>query len=131
MASLRVEWGVLQREICEALAISFVAPHPNSSVVLRSVWPQNAEMVMRAMVALFEQDKGEVGRLVDVCQELRVLEVVLDSTPLPFAIELATAAARGGGLNLEQWLQRRVGFHRLSFLGVSAPAATPTWVTHQ
>jgi len=75
MASLRVEWGVLQREICEALAISFVAPHPNSAVVLRTVWPQNAEMIMRAMVSLYEQDKGEIGRLVDVCQELRVLEV--------------------------------------------------------
>ena len=75
MASLRMEWGVLQREICEALAISFVAPHPNSSVVLQAVWPQNAEMIMRAMVSLYEQDKANIGRVLDVCQELRVLEV--------------------------------------------------------
>jgi CCR4-NOT transcription complex subunit 1 len=120
MASLRVEWGVLQREVCQALAISFVAPHPNSSVVLRSVWPQNAEMIMRAMVSLFEQDKNEISRVLDVCEELRVLDIVLDSTPLAFAIELATVAARNTLLNLEQWLQRRVGYHRLPFLGVSA-----------
>lgn len=50
-----------------------------------------------------------------------VMQVVLDSTPLPFAIELATMAARSNLLNLEQWLQRRMGFHRLPFLGVSTP----------
>lgn len=127
MAAVRTEWGVLQQEMCESLVTSFVAIHPNSAAVLSRVWPHNQDVVVRAMLALYKQEDTSISRILDVCEELKALTVVLDATPFEFAVELAALAARREYLNVEKWLQERIGYHRLPFLTVRLiiSAATP------
>ncbi|KAK9824056.1 hypothetical protein WJX72_007392 [[Myrmecia] bisecta] len=116
IAAVRTEWGILQREICDALVVTYVASHPNSSIVLQRLWPLNREQVLRAMVALYEKDPANISRVLDVCQELKGLAIVLDNTPFPFCIELAALAARREYLNLEKWLQERIVAHQAAFM---------------
>ena len=118
MATVRTEWGILQHEVCEGLAITFVGPHPNSALVLQRVWPHNQEIILRAMLALYQQEDANIARVLDVCEELEALAVVLDGTPFNFAIELAALAAQQEHLNLEKWLQERTSYHHLPFLTV-------------
>ena len=125
MASLRTEWGVLQHELCQALALEFVATaKPDAATVLRLVWPKSSNSIMRAMLALYDQDRKHLDRVLDICAEIRVLGAVLDSTPFPFAIELASLAASSGLINLEKWLQEQATFHQLPFLAVCLPSLT-------
>lgn len=120
MASCNLEWGVLQHEVCQALALEFVAtPQPNAAAVLRLVWPKSNNSVLRAMLALYDQDNKRLDRVLEVCLEIGVLNAVLDSTPFPFAIELASLAAAGGVINLEKWLQEQTTYHSFRFLAVS------------
>lgn len=120
MASLRTDWGVLQHEVCQALALQCMTQRPNSSAILQLVWPKSRNTIMRAMLALYEQDTANLERILDVCLDIGALGTVLDSTPLPFAIDLAsTAAGHGRGVvNLEKWLQDQVAYHNLPFLAV-------------
>ena len=120
MASFNLEWGVLQHEVCQALALDFVAtPQPNVSSVLRLVWPKSNSSILRAMLALYDQDHKRLDRVLEVCLEIGVLGAVLESSPFPFAIELASLAASEGLINLETWLQEQTGYHSIPFLAVS------------
>lgn len=115
VASVKGGWGPLQTELCEAPATTYIAPHPNSSLVLTRLWPLNKDIVMRAMVVLHSKDASTIARVLDVCQELKALTDVLRGTPTPFCTELAALAARREYLNLEKWLgeqfeSRGVGF---------------------
>jgi len=116
MAASRPEAGQLRKDICAALLPTFVMNHPNSSVVLHRVWPLNSEAVMAAMADLYAQDHMAVSRVLDVCQELKVLTEVLGSVAFPFALELAALAARREYLNLEKWLQDRLVSYGLPFI---------------
>lgn len=120
MASCNLEWGVLQHEVCQALALDFVAaPQPNAAAVLRLVWPKSNNSVLRAMLAVYDQDNKRLDRVLEVCLDIGVLSAVLDSTPFPFAIELASLAAAGGFINLDTWLREQHAYHSFRFLAVS------------
>lgn len=52
----------------DPLVVTYVASHPNSSVVLARLWAVNRDAVLRAVVALYQQDTSNVARVLDVCQ---------------------------------------------------------------
>jgi len=85
--------------------------HLNTALVLHRVYNASAagaECVARAMAEVHSREGGvNVPRLLDVCQDLKALSVVLDRAPHAFAVELAALAARREYLNLEKWLQER------------------------
>jgi len=116
LAQCTAEWGVVQEEVFAALVPMFLANHPNSSLVLQRLWPLNRKAVLLAMLDLHTKDNSVVGRLLDVCQELKVLTLVLESTPFAFSIDLASLAARREYLNLEKWLQGNFNARGLPFV---------------
>lgn len=117
-AAVEGGWGPLQTEI-DALATSYLQANPNSSVVLKRIWPLNRDMVLRCMTSLQKKDPTSVARLLDVCQELRSLSAVLDATPAPFCLELAALAARREYLNLEKWLCDQFTSRGVTFMQAS------------
>ena len=118
-ASVKGGWGPLQGELLDALVATYVAPHPNSAVVLARLWPLNSEVALRAMVALHAKDRTSVARSLDICQELKTLTDVLDATPPPFCLELASLAARREYLNLEKWLGEQFAQRGVAFMQAS------------
>lgn len=104
MAAVQAGWGPLQQEVLEPLVVTYVASHPNSGVVLQRLFPLNRDLLLRAMTSLYQKDASNIARVLDVCQDIKGLTVVLDATPTPFCLELAALAARREYLNLEKWL---------------------------
>lgn len=77
LASVREGWGPLQAEVCEALAVTYIASHPNSAVVQQRLWPLNRELVLRAMVALYAKDATNISRVLDVAQVISLCRLRL------------------------------------------------------
>lgn len=119
------DWGVLHREVCQGLVTIFVNFHRNSSAVLRRVWPENKDILIQSMLAMYKENENSMSRILDVCDELKGLSTVLDATPFNFATELAALAAHRELLNIEEWLQDRISFHRLPFLMVGPLCTDP------
>ena len=117
-ATVEGGWGPLQADI-DDLATSYLQTNVNSSVVLKRIWPLNRDMILRCMTTLQKKDPTSVARLLDVCQELRSLSAVLDATPAPFCLELASLAARREYLNLEKWLCDQFTSRGVTFMQAS------------
>ncbi|BBN05282.1 CCR4-NOT transcription complex subunit 1 [Marchantia polymorpha subsp. ruderalis] len=111
MAKVKTDWNTLQSEIFSALlpAVFNSAAH---TAVLQQLRFVNGEIVTRGMVEMHSKDPTHLSRFLDICQELKTLPVVLETTPFSFAIDLAALASRRECLNLEQWLQENITFHR-------------------
>ena len=103
------EHNALARDAFGALLPPYVATsHPKSGLVLRNVWGRHSVAVIRAMVDAHTSSLAAAERIFDVCQELNALQVVIDRSPFPLAIEMVSIASRRVGLNLEQWLQEKI-----------------------
>ncbi len=64
----RPTYGCIMQEVVEALTVTYVASHPNSAVVQQRLWPLNRDLVLRAMVALYQKDATNISRVLDVSQ---------------------------------------------------------------
>jgi hypothetical protein len=62
------DWSVLARDACDALVVKYIASQPNSGVVLPRLWAASKEAILRGLVALYEKDPNNIGRVLDVCQ---------------------------------------------------------------
>lgn len=49
---------------------------------------------------------------------LQILSTVLDATPFPFSIKLASIASRKEHINLEKWLSEKLSAHKNVFFEV-------------
>lgn len=117
LAECKTEWDVVQEEVFSALLPTFLHNHPNSNLVLHRLWPVLQPTILRAFVDLHAKDAAMVSRILDICQELKALTEVLNSTPYAFSIDLAALAARREFLNLEKWLQSKIVVLGLPFAG--------------
>lgn len=106
----------LLREVMVALVPAFLLNHPNCLLVMHRVWPLRKEMVLQIMIDLYSKDSTSMSRILDVCQDLKATVEVLESTPFPFAIELACLASRREFLDLEKWLRKSIVAHRAAFV---------------
>ena len=101
--------NALARDVFSALLPPYVATsHPKSGLVLRNVWSRHSVAVIRAMVDAHTSSPAAAERIFEVCQELNALQVVIDRSPFPLAIEMVSIASRRAGVNLEQWLQEKI-----------------------
>ncbi|KAK9805719.1 hypothetical protein WJX73_001907 [Symbiochloris irregularis] len=106
MGTAREDWSHLHLEALSQLVLSYVADHPNSGVVLPRLWHTSHPVVLDVMVTLHSNDNTTAIRSLQTLQELNGLPVALESTPAPFALELAMLVARGGDMGaLQAWLQ--------------------------
>lgn len=112
LAYIKTEWNMIQSEVMALLLPTYIGNNPNSSTVLHLVWPLRREAVVAAMTEMHSKDPSSVSRILDVCQDLKVLPQVLDTSSFAFAIDLASLASRREYLNLEKWLQDNINIHR-------------------
>jgi len=114
-AATRTSWGLLQGELFAALlpgtlglpgSASVLSGAPGASPgLVQRLWVTSAghDAVLRCLVDAHALQPGCLGRVLDICQELKSLTAILDSTPATFSVDLAALAARREYLNLEKW----------------------------
>ncbi|ORZ39473.1 CCR4-Not complex component, Not1-domain-containing protein [Catenaria anguillulae PL171] len=108
-------WDGVHAERVAFLTKEFLLGRPTSAFVLKEMWRIAPDLVRARMVELHREDASRLGRLLDVCQELKVLGDVLKSTPFTYALDLAALASRREFLNLERWIAEMVGEHGAPF----------------
>lgn len=116
MASVSQDWGKIQKQVADKLMPVFLTSNPNTFVVLLRIWPTCKDRVVEHMIRMYETDPASVSRILDVCQELKALQFVLDKTPHFMACDIATLAARREYLNLDRWLKDKYSADGILFL---------------
>lgn len=121
---------LLRQELLGKLFKVFLAPHPNSGVILAHAWHSQSiqikPILMLSMADWYlkagqegDNEHSRLSRILDVAQDLKALSMMLNGQPFPFVIDLAILASRREYLNLEKWLGDKIREHGEIFVAAT------------
>jgi CCR4-NOT transcription complex subunit 1 len=114
LAHVNTAYNLLQFEVLSCAFPAILKDAAKSNVV-NYLWHINPCLTLRGFVGA-HSDPSCLMRIVDVCQDMKILSAVLDSTPFAFSIRLAAAASRKDHSHLEKWLTEKLILYNDSFL---------------
>ncbi|KAI8909736.1 CCR4-Not complex component, Not1-domain-containing protein [Gorgonomyces haynaldii] len=114
IAQLRPE-KVSIKKLAAGLVRLLIGGHPHAPIVLPRVWQLAPDVFASGLVLLYSEDPTSISRILDIAQELKALEAILECRPFGFAIDLAAIASRREYLNLEKWLRDHIAEHGDAF----------------
>ncbi|KAG2320415.1 hypothetical protein Bca52824_013628 [Brassica carinata] len=103
MTHIKTTYNLIQREVVSAILPMIIANSQDSGFIL-NLWHQNTELVLWGILNAQNLKADRLLNLIDICHELKVLSVVLESVPISFSIRLAVLASLKGYLDIENWL---------------------------
>lgn len=112
VAQVKTAFNQLQHEIFAALFPAYLGTNPNCSILLHQLWLVDPDIVLWGLMDIHAKDPSSISKILDACQEIKALTMVLDLTPFSFAIELAALASKREFLNLEKWLNDNLSSQR-------------------
>ncbi|KAJ1296292.1 hypothetical protein BS78_01G288700 [Paspalum vaginatum] len=114
VSHINTTYNLIQHEVLACVFPAMVKNTMHSSL-MNYLWHINPYLTLRGFVDA-HSDISCLLRTVEICEDLKILATVLDSTPFAFSIRLATAAFRKDHSNLEKWLTEKLSAHRATFL---------------
>ncbi|KAH9811088.1 CCR4-Not complex component, Not1-domain-containing protein [Melampsora americana] len=118
IALIQVErpWGVLHTDLASQLLQSFLTGHPSHQLVFLRIWQLDPSFLMAALREFYESNEMNVTRVLDIAQDLKILEQVLNCQPsVQMVLDLASLASRREYLNLDKWLGDRLSSYGRGF----------------
>ncbi|KAL9690797.1 hypothetical protein QQ045_011207 [Rhodiola kirilowii] len=114
MAQINTMYCLLQREV---LSIVFPVIWKTAAVngLILQLWNLNPSMVLRGFWKAYNIDPSSIIKTLDICIELKNLELVLEMVPIYFGIRLASIASTKGLIDLEKWLSNHLNTYKGSF----------------
>lgn len=109
-------WGAQQEQLSEKGCEVFFAGQPNHQLVFYRLWQVDPEFLCRKFVEYHTKDSLNIGRILDIAQDLRILDQLLNLQPYAFAVDLAALASRRECLNIEKWLDHNISTGQDAFL---------------
>lgn len=116
LASIDPNWNSINKEILVKLTCGFLLGQPSSSIILPRLWSLNPNVLLFCMVEMHRREPNCLGRLLDVAQELKILNVIVDAKPFTFSLDLASLASRRNFLNMEKWIVDSFSSHGEPFI---------------
>ncbi|KAF8197388.1 Not1-domain-containing protein [Pholiota molesta] len=110
-----VHMGLLQ----VPLLAMFLAGHPNHQLVFMRIWQIDPSYLTTAFRDFYEENPLNITRILDVAQDLKILDALLEVQPFTFALDVAALASRREYLNLDKWLADNVASYGAEFLRAS------------
>ncbi|KAL0758259.1 hypothetical protein Bca101_095927 [Brassica carinata] len=96
-------YNLIQREVLSVVFPLIITNSQDSGFILH-LWHQNAELVLWGILNAQNLKVDSILRIIEICHELKILSVVLESVPVSFSIRLAALASLRGFLDIENWL---------------------------
>lgn len=109
-------WNAVQREYSNRLLSMFLAGHPNHQLVFMRIWQIDPQYLLTAFRDHYNDNPINITRILDVAQDLKILEALLEVQPFAFALDVAALASRREYLNLDKWLADHAATHGISFI---------------
>ncbi|KNZ75310.1 General negative regulator of transcription subunit 1 [Termitomyces sp. J132] len=109
-------WKEIRLEYSRKLLAMFLAGHPNHQLVFMRIWQIQPSYLTNAFRDFYEENPLNITRILDVAQDLKILEALLEVRPFIFALDVAALASRREYLNLDKWLADNVTNHGGEFL---------------
>ncbi|CAK5279384.1 unnamed protein product [Mycena citricolor] len=109
-------WNEIRREYSRRLLGMFLAGHPNHQLVFMRIWQIEPSYLTDAFRDFYEENPLNITRILDVAQDLKILESLLEVRPFVFALDVAALASRREYLNLDKWLADNVAHHGAEFV---------------
>ncbi|KAG6897848.1 hypothetical protein C0992_010336 [Termitomyces sp. T32_za158] len=109
-------WTDTRLEYSRKLLSMFLAGHPNHQLVFMRMWQIKPSCLTTAFREFYEENPLNITRILDVAQDLKILEALLEVRPFVFALDVAALASRREYLNLDKWLADNVANHGSEFL---------------
>ncbi|KAF8078158.1 Not1-domain-containing protein [Lyophyllum atratum] len=109
-------WNEIRLEYSRKLLAMFLAGHPNHQLVFMRIWQIEPTYLTNAFRDFYEENPLNITRILDVAQDLKILEALLEVRPFIFALDVAALASRREYLNLDKWLADNVANHGGEFL---------------
>ncbi|XP_038898360.1 CCR4-NOT transcription complex subunit 1 [Benincasa hispida] len=111
MAHANTAYNLLQYEVSFSV-FPLLLRNPLGSDLIFQLWHLNPNLVLRGFVDAQNSDPDSMVRIVDICQELKILFSVLDMIPYSCSIRLAALASRQEYLDLEKWLSNNLNTYK-------------------
>uniref|UniRef100_A0A8D9AYG7 CCR4-NOT transcription complex subunit 1 n=1 Tax=Cacopsylla melanoneura TaxID=428564 RepID=A0A8D9AYG7_9HEMI len=115
--------SVFRQDLLSNLMPIFLGNHPNSAILLHHAWNSPhisiKQIVMHSMAEWCQRgdyDQSRLSRILEVAQDLKALNLLLNATSFPFIIDLACLASRREYLKLEKWLTDKIREHGEPFV---------------
>ncbi|KAF5324741.1 hypothetical protein D9611_004517 [Ephemerocybe angulata] len=109
-------WNDIRLEYSRKLLAMFLAGHPNHQLVFMRIWQIQPSYLTTAFRDFYDENNLNITRILDVAQDLKILEPLLEVQPFTFALDVAALASRREYLNLDKWLADKVTAHGAEFL---------------
>ncbi|KAK4414642.1 CCR4-NOT transcription complex subunit [Sesamum alatum] len=114
MAHVNTAYNLIQNEVASAVLPMALKNASGNSLIL-NLWHVNRNMLLRGLIDAVHLDQDNISRILDVCQELKILSPVLDMIPFHFGIRLAALASRKEIMDLENWLSTHLATNKDAF----------------
>ncbi|GFS35543.1 transcription regulator [Actinidia rufa] len=114
MAHINTAYNLLQDEVSSAVLPMIFKSSLGSGMILH-LWRVNPNLLLRGFLDAYNTDPDDMSRVLDICQELKILLQVLEMVPLYFGIRLAALASRKELVDLENWLISNLSTYKSIF----------------
>ncbi|OLL23018.1 General negative regulator of transcription subunit 1 [Neolecta irregularis DAH-3] len=129
---LAAPWVPHHEALISRLFLHFFHSQPINLMVFYKLFQTAPDFLFTRVRNILEQDRMQASRVLDIAQELRILEAILQIRPYELSLELSSLASRREYLNLEKYVRGEMkGPHKeefvtavLEFLRVKAMAET-------
>ncbi|EJF62472.1 Not1-domain-containing protein [Dichomitus squalens LYAD-421 SS1] len=112
----QASWNDIRLEYTQRLLAMFLAGHPNHQLVFMRIWQIEPAYLTNAFRDFYDESNLNITRILDVAQDLKILDALLEVRPFKFALDVAALASRREYLNLDKWLADNVTTHGADFL---------------
>ncbi|KAF9557678.1 Not1-domain-containing protein [Agrocybe pediades] len=109
-------WNEIRLEYSRKLLAMFLAGHPNHQLVFMRIWQIEPSYLTDAFRDFYDENPLNITRILDVAQDLKILESLLEVRPFTFALDVAALASRREYLNLDKWLADNITSYGGEFL---------------
>ncbi|XP_077235419.1 transcription regulator [Tasmannia lanceolata] len=114
MAHINTAFNLLQYEVSSTV-FPMIIGNATGSGIIHLLWHVNSSLVLRGFMDIHNTFPDIISRILDICQELKILSSVLEMTPFTFSIKLAVLASRKEHLNLDKWLTENLSIYKDAF----------------
>ncbi|XP_004306964.1 PREDICTED: CCR4-NOT transcription complex subunit 1-like [Fragaria vesca subsp. vesca] len=114
MAHINTPYNLLQYEV-SFIVFPMIVKNVMGNGMIVHLWHTNPSLVLRGFMDTYNSDPESMTRILDICQELKILSSVMEMIPSPFSIRLAALAFRKELVELEKWLNSNLITYKDTF----------------